>query len=56
MNQKDSGGQWNLLDSFDFNDSEPAMIFLSDSTDGITIADGIWIEPISTRVKSWLFY
>lgn len=46
VNQKNNGGQWNLLDEFEFSTGIPAKVILSNDGDGTVIADGIWFEPV----------
>jgi peptidoglycan/xylan/chitin deacetylase (PgdA/CDA1 family) len=54
--QKQKGGQWNLLGRFDFTTEDPAMVFLKDSEDGSVTADGIWFEPLSNGLSGWVNY
>ena len=56
VNQKENGGAWNLLGTFEFTVDSAAMIFLNDSPDGSTAADGIWFEPFTSRVTAWIYY
>jgi peptidoglycan/xylan/chitin deacetylase (PgdA/CDA1 family) len=56
VNQQENGGQWNSLGIFNFTTDEAAMVYLSDKADAYVVADGIWFEPVTTRVSGWLLY
>lgn len=56
MDQTQNGGQWNSLEEFSFTTDSAAMVYLADSSDGYTIADGIWFEPVTSEVTGWMYY
>ncbi len=52
VDQRGSGGQWNALGVFRFEDT--ATVFLSNDTDGTVTADAIWIESAEAPAQDMM--
>lgn len=51
VNQRENGGQWNLLAEFNIAENEPVKVRLSSASDGYCIADAIKFYRNTTNVE-----
>lgn len=51
VDQRVNGGQWVLLGTYTIGAGEPAIVTLSPSANGVAVADGVWFQPVPTRVE-----
>lgn len=56
VDQTQNGSEWRKLGTFYFDEGDPVMVYLHDSTDGYAVADGVWFEPVESLVKGWQLY
>ena len=55
VNQKNNGGQWNLLGTFDFTPGQGHMVRLTDQANGYVVADAIKFVPISVSNNKFIW-
>jgi peptidoglycan/xylan/chitin deacetylase (PgdA/CDA1 family) len=54
IDQSTTGNQWTSIGVAQFSTDTPASIELIPSGTGNTIADGLWLEPVSVEMDGWV--